>query len=493
MKKTPVSEPETTEPALAQLAHEFETEPNLDRLREIAVSLARPGATSKVATLPGFRGRVSALTEVARTGEPLDRLKALAILMRLRRQAKKLESQIVQALSMPSEPLSAPSTSLPDPTDRLYLAQSLAILQYPGRDRYLAEFVASEGQSRTDARIQATIALIRAAPSLTAVFRLLGDAHKRQVHETRDPGTSRARKLVRTLEALGEALRISDPIADASVGPAFAQFIELSLGDANSTDRASRIDVCRNALEVLLGFARPNFSLVRYPETFDVVRTAQRLFGPAKWPSELQDSLTGVAKLLREATALLAQAGITDSRLRDLISLVIGEHQARVALASIALETPGIRNEVRHWLETGRAPVRIETEEAVGETILESVDRDIALIFRAAVQLELSKQRIQDQLIDSSEQYSSALAEETRTIFRRIDEIAAYCRSISHLRNLELRLSAGEVVEYSPHDHDSDRPVVGARQVRIVAPQVVRRVDGRAPRVVLKARVIPNE
>lgn len=480
-------------PDVIALVTEFSASGELDRLKEIAIELSKPGATTKAVAMPEFDRGLAHLLELARTGSPEIRLRALAILGRLRAQARTLDKRLTVELSAEMTPLTAPATVLLDALDRSYFARVLKIVRFEGRDRYLSDFIAGEGQTKTDARSLAAVALLEGTQSLTAAFEMLGRSLRDQVHSTQDPDTSRARKLIRTLEAISGTLRQLDPPVDHEVGPAYARFITAALGAADIGDQAVRIEVCQQAFDVLLAFVRPNFSLVRDIETFDVVRVLHRLFSPARWPQETDEIRARVVKLLRETITLLAQAGVTDKRLTDLLIVVTDRQIAKLTLQSIGNDAPGISNEIRHWLETGRPPLSMDTADAMGETILESADRDIAQAFRDSLQLKSIKERVQDDLLEAGARDTKTVGETTRMLLDRIEQLDRRLHSLALGRGMEARLFVGDIVEFSPEDHEANQPLMGSRLVRVIAPQIVRKLPGRAPRIILKAQVVPNE
>ncbi|HEX5279664.1 MAG TPA: hypothetical protein VFW28_06270 [Micropepsaceae bacterium] len=477
---------------IAGLAETFANETDLDQLKEVAIALSKPGAITKAAALPRFRNRILQLVDEAQKGAASQRIKAIPILWRLRQQAKSLDRTITDALSAPMNSLASATGTLSDPTDRLYFAQALTLLNFSGRDRYIADFVVAEGQAKTHARLPATIALIRATPSLTETFALLRDALRNSPSETQNPSETRARKLIRILESIGEALRRTDPHVDDAVGPAYAALLQTALGGEQALERGTRVELTCRGFETLIAFIRPNFSLVREAHSFDGIRVLHRLFAPSRWPAETDDARQPAVKLLREAIILLAQAGVTDSRLVELLTLTTDAHASRAVLRTLADEARGISNEVRHWLETGQLPAQFSASDGVQETILEQADKEIARAFRETMQIKLARDRIGDNLLDVVRQ-SEMLSLATKLLFHRIDDLAQHCQAVASIRNMESNLHAGDIVEYSPEEHESDQPILGSRLVRVASPQIVRRVEGRALRVVLKALVVPNE
>ena len=478
---------------VAQLAQQFVRETDVERLKEIAVALSKPGATRQAVSIMGFSDRLKQLVSDANAGSDDDRIRAIAVLGRLRQQAQKaLDRPIREWLSKSMNALPSVSGILTDPADRFYFAKTLTILNFEGRDSYIAEFIVNEGSAKTQARSQAVIALLQSTAALADAFDLLSQALRSRRPDTRDPSETRARILIRILEASGEAFKWTDPYVSPLAGPAFAKLLVGGLGTEPIADRSTRIELASRALEVLTAFVRPNFSLVREPSSFDALRVIHKLFSPARWPLQTEQARAPVIKLLREAIVLLAQAGVTDNRLVELLTIATDAHASRAVLRTLAEETHGISNAVKHWLETGQAPSQFSSSEAVGETILEMADREIARAFREAVQLRINVDRISEMLLESVGQ-SPMLVDATKLLLRRIDELVRYSEQVASIRSMEVKFHVGDIVEFSPEEHEPERSLLGSRLVRIVGPQIIRRVEGRTPRIVLKALVVPEQ
>lgn len=456
-------------------------------MRGAAIELSKPGLTSRAAKHPAFGTALSRLLDWVQGGEELDRLHALTVLARLRRQNRGLPSDFEQELLRPISPLLAPPTALDDPKEREYLAQGLGLIRFEGQARFLAEFVAGEGQTQTEARLTAASGLLQVSTSLSEAFNELADALVRQVHDTQDPVTSRSRRLLRVLEALQSALRTEDPPVGPEPGEAFARLLKTSLSDR--AERAVSIDATNVAIAVLLAWVRPNFSAALSPRTFDGIAQLRRLFLPARWPDETRHSREALGRLMREAIALLAQAGVTDQKLRDSLVLLLDEPVAAGMLRSVAKESPGIPNEVRHWLETGHAVVAAESGAAVAESVLEMIDRDLAEAFRESQAASVTLSTIKGELEEAVALSQPALAAGSAELFGRVGRLVRRLEAIAAKRGFELQGAIGETVEYAPSDHASDHPIAGTRNVRLLSPMVVRRTATGAPQVILKGKV----
>lgn len=478
---------------LDALASEFGATEDLDRLREIASTLARPGVTHKAWSFPAFQAGVHRLLAASTAAEGDTRLKALALLARLMSQpSKAVQAAVREGLAQAAPALDTAPAGLADPQDREYLAQAVRLAAIPNRMAYLALLAAAERQHQSSARRTAILGLIESAPSLAVAFDALGEALAAQPGETQDVAVTRAKRLARVLDAVLSALRAIDPLVGVDVGPALARLLTTALGGAPLRDRDAAIEVAAPALEVLTAFVRPNFSLAREPQVFEAVAVLKRFFAPARWPDETLPARRSLANVLREAIALLAQAGVTDSRLRQILILLLEEHLAEAELRTLAEKAPGLTTQVRHWLTHGRAMRTLEGADVAAESLLETVDRDIAEAFRESAFVREAWSGMRGDLAEAALDASPILRQALALFDGRLERLTRRIALAAQKRELTLVDEAGEAVEYSPVDHEAEEALTGVRIVRVVAPRVTRRTRSGLAQIVLKARVEPT-
>jgi hypothetical protein len=481
-----------TQSDIPSLVQVLARDPDLSRVNDAAVALSTPGATSKASASPEYGvalERLLALARNAPNGE--GRLRALVILARLRKQQNKpFGRSFEQSLAVPMGSLTAGPWELTEPKDRNYLAQALRFVRFSGQFDYLATFVASEAQPKSDARDTAAIALVELSDDLGSVFQALGRALIQLSHDTKDPGTTRAHRLMRALDALRAALREFDPAVGPETGTQFATFLRQALGSIPA-ERSTRIDVANAGLGVLESWVRPNFSLARRSATFEAITVLRRLFLPARWPDETEERRVALGRVVREAIQMLAEGGVTDDGLRGALVTLLDRPGAQAVLGRIARNAAGLEHNVRHWLDTGRSLRQLENAEVIGETVLNTIDRDLAEAFRDAEltlsSLRLSGDDLRDALAASSPGFDSVFAE----LVGRADRLGRRVESLAAQRGFELEGEVGAAVEYAPADHLSDESIAGLRVVRVVLPRVVRRHTGSIEQTVLKAKVEP--
>lgn len=462
--------------------------PSPSAMRAIAVEISKPGLTARASREPDFERALRRLLDWVRCGEAHERLEALTVLARLRKQQNRaFPAAFEAALGEEIAPLAAEPNTLDDPKERDYLAQAMDLVSFPGQSEYLAKFVAGEGQTRTEARDTATLILLRRSASLGAAFDELAQALQIQSHDTQDPATSKARRLQRVLEALIGGLREVDSAVTQETGDAYARFLKASL--SADVERGVAIEATNTALALLLAWVRPNFSVALVPETFQSIHDLRRLFLPARWPDETQGTRIAVGRLLREAIAFLARVGVADDKLRASLTLVLDEPAARGILRGLAKETPGLSNPIRHWLETGRAVAAGTESAAVSESVIETLDRDLAEAYRDSHAAMQGLTSLAGEVEEALEMSNPSLIGGFRDVVARLGRLTRRIEAIAAKRGFELQGDVGAAVEYSPADHVADLPVAGSRVVRLVSPMVIRRSAGGAPRLILQGKV----
>jgi len=487
-RSTFASEP----PDIASLAREFGSDINLGRSREIIIALARPGATKKAAELPAFNEGLSRLLSIAREGKGDERLEAMILIARILSQpSRELQSRIRSALLQDFAPLNELPRESADPRDREYLAQIVRISSASNKAEYLAAMMIAEGQVASGARDEAAMGLVESSEDLTQVFDRLSRAFSRAPVDTKDRGTSRARRMQRSLEALKASVRILEPSATSESGPAYAAMLSKELERDQIGDRTAAIQVATEALEFLATFVRSHFSLTTIPQTFEAIKVLRRLFHPARWPDETLPSRLALGRLLQETIALLAAAGVTDNQLRSTLTTMLDVPGAEHALREMSQRQSGLTNEVRHWLATGRALRTLDGGDAAAETVFEQVDSDIARIYREAVALRTTWESLSDDLLDAATDVNATLGRAFSATSTRLKRTFRRAISLGQQRGFELSGEVGDAVEYSPVDHDAEEPLAGTRIVRIVAPMVIRRSRDGSPQLVVKAKVEP--
>src|SRR5262249_49876045 len=99
--------------------------------------------------------------------------------------------------------------------------------------------------------------------------------------------------------------------------------------------------------------------------------------------------------------------------------------------------------------------------------------------------------RLQDEIAPQMEAIDPASLAIFRTIASGAERLNERLRLISSRRSLKMRGEVGDVVEFSPAEHEQTPETLGSRLVRIRSPLIERSSTGLAPTIVLKAQVDP--
>jgi hypothetical protein len=458
-------------------------------MREAVIALQRSKSLATAARTPAFSGRMEELRSFSAVGAGETRLEALALLFRIGAVAKSLRPKI-EAIA--SEVLTSPGVPvqvIEDPDDRRYVGEALKFASGEWKRNYLARAVVEE-VSGEEARAAFTVALVSASRSMADALQSLVEAFDGWVVGTQDVGASRVRRLVRVASALKSAIIELNPDPGDRFGSALLAFARAALGGESIGDREIQAQATGATLALLSTTVRFHFSLASDVETFAVVAFLHRWFQSRGWPTETGEERLTVARQIKEALVFLAKQGIGEDALRKTFLLVLNEEEAMSELRRLANDVPGIPSDLRTWLLTGRRQsVELATSDAVDETVLRAVDRDIAVLLRDSADLQAVLDRLEDDLAPAFKAYEPKLAPTA-------DRLAAAARRIGHrIKELTARRylrfvgRTGDVVEFNPVDHEPPADGIFGRMVRIKYPLIVRVAEGSPPATVLKAEV----
>jgi hypothetical protein len=462
-------------------------------MREAVASLQRSKSLIAAARAPEFVRRLEGLRALCLEGPGETRLEAMALLFRIGAVAKALKPKIERIVS---EVTTAPDVApqlLSDPDDRRYVGEALRLATGDWKPKYLARAVVEE-VSGEEARAAFTTGLVSASETLAEAFEALCDAFSAWSVGTADTGTSRARRLIRVVTALKGAIVALDPNPGDKIGQTLHSLARAALSGEQVGDPLVQSQAAAALLELLSTLLRFHFSLASDNETFAVVSMLRRWFHPRDWPPDLTEKCQEVARQISEALVFLAKQGINDEALRKTLLDVLGESEGSVELRRLANDVPGIPNETRAWLLAGRrSAIPMAAQEAIEETVLRSVDRAIAELFRDSEDLELVLDRLQDDMAAAFGAYEPKLVPSADRLVSTIRRVARRVHSLAERRSLRFGGRVGDAAVFSPVDHEQPVDGIVTRVVRIKRPSVERSIEGSPPIVVLKAEVESDE
>lgn len=460
----------------------------------LADALARIKKQKKLSALvkhESFPALAETLVRRMSQWEPTARAAGLSVLGRLTqtvRTTRTTREAIGRALAVSD--IALPDLRLlSEAKDRYYLAIAISLAPSKLSPSYLAQAIVQEDAGEA-AREVLIATLLDQVPDLAAAFRYLAESAEALSIDTKDAAATRARRLVRIAAKLRPAIATRDLPAGEDLGPNLARFVGALLDRALS-ERTVRSSAAQAVLGLLYDLIRARFSLVSSPETFEAVEVARARLGIQTWPRDTGDLVERIASQILEGVALLARQGVTDNRMRSLVIRLLGPESGGARLKAIADSAAGIPSQIATWIATGRAPTRPREDPLAAESVLLEFDAIVGAMMREIAGLRMAVARMQNEIVPQMEVIEPASIAIFRTIALAVQRLDERLRLISSRRSLRMRGEVGDIVEFSPTEHEQTPETFGARLVRIRSPLVERSSAGLPPTVVLKAEVDP--
>ncbi len=423
--------------------------------------------------------------------EPADRAAGLSILGRLIETVRTVRTtREVIGRSLAASNLTVPNFRLlTDAKDRYYLAITISLAPAKISSSYLAQAVVQEDAGEA-AREVLIATFLDHVPNLATAFHHLAVSAEALSIDTKHAAATRARRLVRIAAKLRPAIATRDLTAGENLGPNLARFAR-ALINRDLSGRQLRSSAAEAALGLLYEVVRARFSLISSSETFEVAEVAKTRLGIHTWPNELNELVQRIASQILEGIALLARQGVTDDRMRSLVIRLLGPEAGGDRLKAIAGAGPGLSSHIASWLATGRAPTRQAEDRLGAESVLLEFDAAVGSMMRELVELRMAVARLKDEIAPQMEVSDPTSSAVFRTIVFGVQKIDERLRLISSRRSLKMRGEVGDVVEFSPTEHEQTPETLGSRLVRIRSPLIERSSAGVSRMVVLKAEVDP--
>ena len=439
-------------------------------------------------------GVKEALREVRSGGDPGQKLPALTAVARIASRIKamrgELACELASALHGPLPELS----ELGDAEDRAYAAQALEWAPGSWMAPYAARAIVAE-EAGEKARAALVRVLLRRAPDLSTAFGTLREPLAKWRPDTEAPGDSVARRLKRILSATRKEIVLGEYPPGDDVGAAVERLVKNAFFGAGPPESpGARAEIVCEITLFLHDLVRTRFSLATESSTYGALRVASRWFVTGRWPEKARKPLAVLSRDIEEAIALLARQGITDNDLLKSLVLVEGTRGNALKITSrIAERFTGLPKETSEWLRRGRVGKKARGTESALESGLLAADRSLALLLIDSGRLAATIDGPGRDLLDDVRVFKPDMEKSAEALLNRAKAVAGGVRSLAGKRSLRMRGEAGEVVDYSPIEHEGIAgPMAGARRVRIVQPLVERvRVDN-VSEVVLKAAVEPE-
>jgi hypothetical protein len=475
----------------AELLSTFAGDVSPEQRRDALTGLIAIKFLPKEAGQPAvIAGRDRLLHDACRHPDDRLRLVAIAESIRLAQVIKRWLPDVTTALE-PAFADELPALSLlQDADDRLNVARACALFDRTWLPDYLARSVADEEQGEK-ARTELIGALLARSHSLTDALLTLAQPFVKVKPATESPGDSLAKRLTRTLSSLRAALVESDLEAGADPGQALNSLVT---GPLNATgkpqDDKAKTEFTREVLLTVHDIVRTRFSVVAEPTMYQAVSYCRRLFSGSGWPDDLARPLERLVTDVTEALLLLGRQGKRNQPLREQLDVLCKyPERARVIAKNLAARHPELDEDVRVWLETGRARPERDLRAAAVEVEASSADAAIGLALEAARLARHAGEGMRGQLLSGLEIFEPSLVSPTQGLLDRVKQAAVQMEQVAALRSVQLFGTPGEEVEVSPKFFEVVGDSPRARMV-VRQPAVVRmRGDGAVGDVLLRGIV----
>lgn len=457
------------------LIRDFLMASNVEEARRLSAPMLQTSVAARLAKDPALGTAFKSWWDKVCDGAWLERLDALALLWRLTslsamsQHRRELVSRINENLAAPFPPLS----TLADPKDRRGAAEALlAASKEPWIAEYAAEAIVNDSDPKSDARDVMAAVILKQTGNVGDAFGLLTERFEKVVFQQQDPAAGRARRVAWILRSFRQPLYEDETVgADEDFGGFFAQFVTKALGSASPLDGSAAVDSAREIMLTLGAIVRLHgLRLATHADSYAVVDILRRRFVSTEWPVEMQEPVSRLSSRVAEALLVLARQGIADSGLRRVYVTLLGHVTAGMKLREMVADNDGLDPEIAYWMETGQARERLESSAAIEETATSLVDLELARAIREAF--------MADQAVANGRSPNESLHRMAREL-----------REAARKRGIVLRGQPGDLVDFSPHEHDIDSALVGRRRVVLVTPIVERIAGGRSIAVLLKGQV----
>ncbi|UDL88119.1 hypothetical protein LGH82_23585 [Mesorhizobium sp. PAMC28654] len=462
---------------------------SLDAARESAVRLQRDKQLVSATRDAGFFARIERLWNAARDKDGVDLLKAVSLLFRISAVAKHVRPRFEDLVSQIANVPAASPQTLVESDDRRYLGEGLRFASGSWKANYAAQ-AAVEEVSGEEAREQFVAVLVESVGSLGGALQALRFEFDSWRVDTQDVGASRARRMARIVSCLKRIVIEQDPEVGNDVGAALLAFARSAIAGEPILDVSARVQAAEALLDLASSIVRFHFSIASDSETYAVVAFVRRWFPSDNPPTELQPILNIVGRQVLEALIFLGKQGVPNDQLRRTFLLVLGESRGLVELRQVGSELPGIPEELRHWFLSGRlSSVKLATNDAVDETALRTIDRDIAYLFRDASDLVATLDRIEDDLPAAMSNYEPRLVPSVTRLSEGVKRITQRVNVVAARRQMRFGGMIGQLVDFNPVDHELPFESLKGSVAKIKLPSVIKGAEGAPPIVILKAEV----
>ena len=438
-----------------------------------------------LATNQTFAQAFASLGTIALEGNPLDRLLAIDLLVRIPAAAKGIQGSATKLLSValqyPLPPAWAVSDTTGLPTGakpaevRENVAQALTWATGDWVTQYVVDSLAREDRSQR-CRTELCRQLLARNKAAGSWFRALSREPWQEILPDSAPSDARLARLRDLASALTELIRAkrTSVLLTPEDGTALAALVRSVARMPAREDPGPRLAAAASEVVRLLDeMIAAEFTLAMEAQSYEVLETIQGWWRAHPFPQDLTVDLGHIERRLHSAIALRARTGQRSDSLAARLRQAVGSGgRAAEVLTSIADANTGLAVEVDDWL---RGHVRSNSATAMAASMLlgATAAGDFVAAFAPLV-LDCYEAKAR-----SSRQDADVLR-----LCNRVDAIAVSL-------GLSVAGREGEVTEYRPAVHvTSDGIPPPDTSVRIIRPMVIRDRPGGAPDVVVRAVVV---
>lgn len=475
----------------SELVSRFADAGNTSSRREALIDLIKAKQLHSVVSTEPFRLGLAGLARSAGDGGDRDRLLAVATLQRAAASAPPIRSTVKALMKdVVTRPLSD-LHELSDIDDRLYAAKSWRVVPSAWSLDVLATAAVQE-ESGEAARRECVEGLVELANDVSEAISALRKALPAIRFETKKPGDSLGRRLIRLLGALTAVLSGIDKPVGENAGREVSQLLDRGFRTVGRPDSpAVRAGVVEQVALLTHTMVRVDFSHGARDKTYEALSVVSEWFAAHEWQEICASSkaIPHVSRDLQKSLLLLAERGKTDDRLRRALSTAAGSRKNGDAICrAMATEHPGIPDDVRDWL--AGASRRTRSAAAV-ESRERSIDEVLAELLIVMSRLSRAADLVESDVLPEVSIVQPQQAPALSRLAGLVGAMASKLNLAVRWRALRLRGTVGQEVEFSPVEHQLDNDSVRSRRVRLLSPVVERISEDGVPRVVLKAPVEP--
>jgi hypothetical protein len=433
------------------------------------------------------RGIQGLLDCVSSDADPLERLGAIAQLMRVSQAVKPLGKALAERMPDLMREGLPPVDLLKDGDDRAYVAQACQLIDAGWVGQYAAQSAAREEVAER-ARTEFVAVLFARANAFSDVLQLLREPVWQLKFQTDSPGDSIGRRLTRLLGALREHMARRRLKGGEQPGRMLAELIKRPLEFSGFPQELSvQIGLAREIVLITDLILHTRFSLATDANAYAAIRIARQLFGSSAWPKALASELDDLIDTVTEAILLLAKQGIPSDPLIGQLALLVDDRgRADALMRDFADKHSDLPEPIRAWMRRqryiGSSPEvsRIEASESL------RADPLVGNVLVESYRLEESRLLIETSVLPTVRVLDPGQVHVLETLDSRIRTILHTINGLATARRMGLLGSPGQEIPYQPKYFEL---VQGSfrEKMLVVRPAVVRMADDGSPtEVVLK-------